>query len=136
MINNVLHVKSNLVKSNPNLDVHYALCRVKNETIQHLFQRCTFLHDLWNAWREEVKLLPFKNLDVQNFYFIFLNPLSLIPNKKEYFHFTLAITLTMLTLWRWRNNVIFINEPSHFNKSCIWLRASFFEFISNVNVFA
>lgn len=58
-------------------------------------------HVLWNVWKGEMKLYPFKDLDLQAFCFIFLNPpLSLLLNKEDHSCFTLVIMLTLYTIWR------------------------------------
>lgn len=67
--------------------------------------------------------------DIHTFILIFLNPHpNLLSKNVNSTYFTLVITLTMITIWKWKNNLIFINESINFHENYVWLRDSFIEF--------
>lgn len=96
---NVLPFKENFIRLISWLDLSCPLCNYETESIQHLFLRCNYFHALLNAWRGEVKLFPFKDLDLHTFCLIFLKPLpNLLPKNVNSFDFSLAVILVIFTI--------------------------------------
>lgn len=73
-----------------------------------------------------IRIQNFNRLDIISFLDLCLNPPNalIMVDKKV----TLGTTLTLMVVWRLRNDKIFKNEEPNFHKSTLFLRTNFLEY--------